>query len=115
MARETLADRQRTLGPANPDTFGSMATLADVVRDEGDAAGASALYDQAWQGLWQTLGPDHPETLGVLYEYSLLLKSQRQEIEARRLAHKLMSGTRRRLPQNHPDRLKYQRLLDSLR
>jgi hypothetical protein len=92
-----------------------MATLADILRDKGDASGAAALYDQALEGLQQSSGPAHPDTLRVLYEYSLLRKNQRQEIEARRLAYHLMAGARRTLPQNHPDRVKYEQLLESLR
>ena len=92
-----------------------MATLADILRDQGDASGAAALYEQALEGLQQSSGPAHPDTLSVLYEYSLLRKNQRQDIEARRLAYQLMAGARRTLPQTHPDRVKYEQLMESLR
>ena len=115
LARTGLAARERVLGSKHSDTFGNMATLADILRDKGDASGAAALYDQALEGMRQSSGPAHPETLRVLYEYSLLRKHQRKDIEARRLAFQLTAGARRTLPQNHPDRVKYEQLLESLR
>jgi hypothetical protein len=115
LARGGLAERERVLGSKHADTFGNMATLADILRDKGDASCAAAFYDQALEGLGQSSGPAHPDSLRVLYEYSLLRKSQRRDTEARRLAFQLMAGARRTLPQNHPDRIKYEQLMDSLR
>jgi tetratricopeptide (TPR) repeat protein len=114
LARTALARRERVLGSKHSDTCGNMATLADILRDKGDAPGAVALYDQALEGLQQSLGPAHPDTLIVLYEYSLLRKNQRQDIEARRLTYQLVAGARRTLPQNHPDRAKYEQLMESV-
>jgi hypothetical protein len=99
----------------HPDTFGNMATLADIMRDSGDLSAADSLYQKSLAGLENSLGANHPETLRVIYEYSLLRKSQGQDIAARRLAFQWVAGARRTLAPNHPDRMKYQQLLDSLR
>lgn len=114
-ARSGLGARERILGSQHPDTFGNMATLADILRDKGDISGAETLYDSALAGLKSSWGPIHPNTLDVLYEYAVLRKNQRRDIEARRLAFQLAAGARRTLPQNHPDRVKYEQLLESLR
>ena len=87
----------------HPDTFGNMATLADILRDSGNVSAAESLYQESLVGLETSLGGSHPETLRVLYEYSLLRKSQREDIAARRLAFQLIAGARRTLAPNHPD------------
>jgi len=103
LARTGLAERERILGSEHPDTFGNMATLADILRDKGDASSAEALYDQALEGLRQSLSPAHPRHSLCTLRIFLLRKNQRKDIEARRLAFQLMAGARRTLPQNHPD------------
>ena len=69
LARSGLTARERTLGPHHPDTFGNLATLADVLRDQGDASGAELLYQEALDGLENSLGPVHPERYAC-FEYA---------------------------------------------
>ena len=68
---------RKALGAEHPDTFDSMATLANVLRDKGDFPAAKGLYERSLEGLRRSPGSTHPTTLKVLYEYSLMLKNQR--------------------------------------
>ena len=48
MHEETLADRERVLGPDHPDTLVSQNNLADAYQEAGRVAEAIPLYEQTW-------------------------------------------------------------------
>lgn len=63
MDRQTLAIRQRVLGPANPDTLWSMNNLAFDLRAEKRYDQAATLDRQTLAARERLLGFDNPETL----------------------------------------------------
>ena len=62
--KQTLADRERVLGPDHPDTLTSRNNLAYAYVAAGRAAEAIPLHEQTLAALERVLGPDHPYTLG---------------------------------------------------
>ena len=63
MYEQTLADRERVLGPDHPDTLTSRNNLAVAYRDAGRTAEAITLHEQTLADRERVLGPDHPDTL----------------------------------------------------
>src|SRR5580692_9425849 len=60
---ETLADRERALGPDHPDTLKSRNNLASAYQEAGRTAEAIALHEKNLADRERLLGPDHPDTL----------------------------------------------------
>ena len=60
---QTLADRERVLGPDHPSTLGSRNNLAVTYVSAGRAAEAIPLQEQTLAALERVLSPDHPDTL----------------------------------------------------
>ncbi len=63
MHEQTLAARERALGPDHPDTLTSRNNLANAYQEAGRAAEAIPLHQQALAAFERVLGPDHPSTL----------------------------------------------------
>ncbi|MFI8164496.1 tetratricopeptide repeat protein, partial [Streptomyces microflavus] len=61
--RQTLADRERTLGPNHPDTLSSRNNLANALTHLGEHRQAADLHLQTLADRERTLGPNHPATL----------------------------------------------------
>ena len=60
---QTLADRERVLGPDHPDTLASRNNLACAYQAAGDLGRAIPLFEQTLADRERVLGPDHPDTL----------------------------------------------------
>ena len=60
---QVLADRERTLGPDDPDTLAARNNLAVAYQTAGRIDEAIALHEQALADRERVLGPDHPGTL----------------------------------------------------
>ena len=63
MYEQTLADRERVLGPDHPDTLLSRNNLALAYRAAGRTDEAISLNEQTLADRERVLGPDHPDTL----------------------------------------------------
>ena len=63
MHEQTLADRERVLGPEHPDTLISRNNLAAAYMEAGYVAEAIPLFEQALAALERVLGPGHPDTM----------------------------------------------------
>ena len=60
---QTLAARERVLGPDHPDILQSRNNLAIAYRDAGRLEEAITLHEQTLAARERVLGPDHPHTL----------------------------------------------------
>ena len=60
---QTLAARERVLGPDHPDTLNSRNNLAIAYQDAGRLDEAITLHEQTLAARERVLGPDHPDTL----------------------------------------------------
>src|SRR6266542_3016516 len=58
LLRDALAICEKTLGPEHRDTAGSLNNLANVLRAQGDLAGARPLFERALAISEKVLGPD---------------------------------------------------------
>jgi tetratricopeptide (TPR) repeat protein/predicted Ser/Thr protein kinase len=66
LAKESLALRERALGPTHPDTLESRSDVADRLWDRGDMEAALAVYQETYRARATLLGDDHPSTLRSL-------------------------------------------------
>ncbi|WP_425296582.1 tetratricopeptide repeat protein [Nocardia abscessus] len=60
---QTLADRERILGPHHPNTLNSRNSLAHIYRAVGRTDEAISLYEQILADRERILGLDHPRTV----------------------------------------------------
>jgi len=60
---QTLAARERVLGPDHPDTLQSRNNLANAYWAAGRLDEAISLHEQTLAARERVLGPDHPDTL----------------------------------------------------
>lgn len=60
LLEQTLADRERVLGPDHPDTLTSRNNLAGAYESAGDLGRAIPLLEQTLADSERVLGPDHP-------------------------------------------------------
>ena len=74
--RDALAIREKTLGPEHSDTATSLNNLADLLRDQGDFAGARPLHERALAIRERALGSEHPDTATSLNNLAILLKAE---------------------------------------
>ena len=63
MHEQTLAARERVLGPDHPNTLHSRNNLAIAYQDAGRLDEAISLHEQTLAARERVLGPDHPDTL----------------------------------------------------
>ena len=63
MHEQTLAARERVLGPEHPSTLASRDNLASAYQDAGRIAEAITLHEQTLAARERVLGPEHPSTL----------------------------------------------------
>jgi tetratricopeptide (TPR) repeat protein len=78
-----LAIREEVLGPEHPATATSLNSLALLLRDQGDLAGARRLFKRALAIRKKILGPEHPDTAAVR-EHVAMLGRWRQSHKAPR-------------------------------
>src|SRR6185437_12053105 len=62
LLEQTLADRERVLGPEHPDTQATRRRLATAYQDAGRAAEAAPLLDRASADRKPVLRTDRPDT-----------------------------------------------------
>ena len=79
MNRQTLARREKVLGPEHPDTLTSVYCLADLLANRHRYDESTALYERACTKYITILGKDHPTTRACRQHYSEMLASQQQD------------------------------------
>ncbi len=60
-----MAEEERILGPAHPDTLRTRHNLAGAYRDAGRVAEAIAIYEPVLADRERILGRAHPDTLAT--------------------------------------------------
>jgi hypothetical protein len=75
---QTLAGRERFLGPDHPGTVDSRNNLANAYRVADRADEAIALYEQTLAGRERILGPDHPDVQRFRNGLTAVMASQSQ-------------------------------------
>ena len=102
MHEQTLAARERVLGPDHPDTLTSRNNLAVAYQDAGRLDEAISLHEQTLAARERVLGPDHPDTLASRNNLALAYQDAGRTSEAGDLSPSLQI---RRYPCGHPVRL----------
>ncbi len=100
--RDALAIREKTLGPEHSDTATSLNNLANLLRDQGDFAGARSLHERALAIREKALGPEHSDTATSLNNLAMILKAQGDFAQARPLFERALSIYERALGLEHP-------------
>jgi len=81
-ARETLAIREKALGPEHPDVATSLNHLAGLYEHQGQYAQAEPLSRRALAIREKALGPEHPDVAQSLQSYAALLRKTNRATEA---------------------------------
>jgi TolB-like protein/class 3 adenylate cyclase/Flp pilus assembly protein TadD len=103
LLRDALAIRESALGAEHPDTATSLNNLADLLRDQGDFAGARPLHQRALAIRERVLGPAHPDTATSLNNLAILLKAKGDFAGARPLHERALAIRETALGPVHPD------------
>ncbi|KAH8598596.1 Tetratricopeptide repeat-domain-containing protein, partial [Bisporella sp. PMI_857] len=82
MNRQTLARREKVLGPEHPDTLISMNNLAGVLEHQGRYEEAESVNRQTLARREKVLGPEHPDTLMGVYSLARLLENRHRYDES---------------------------------
>ena len=82
MNRQTLAWREKVLGPEHPDTLTSMGNLAGVLDSQGKYEEAESINRQTLVQREKVLGPEHPYTLTSVYCLAHLLAKRHRYDES---------------------------------
>jgi tetratricopeptide (TPR) repeat protein len=101
--RDALAIREKTLGPEHSDTATSLNNLADLLRDQGDFAGARPLHERALAIRERALGSEHPDTATSLNNLAILLKAEGDFAGALPLYQRALAIREKVLGLEHPD------------
>ena len=114
--QQALDTRTRVLGPQNPDTLLSEASLAATLRREGKLADAEKMLRQTLDAQTKTIGPDNPDTLLTLVALATDLGEQDRHGEQESLLRQALEKQRRVLGPDNPATLKtMNNLADALR
>jgi hypothetical protein len=100
--RQTLARREKVLGPEHPDTLGSMNNLAGVLNSQGKHKEAEVMHRQTLAGMEKVLGHEHPSTLTSVYCLAHLLTRCRRYNESLALYERACAGYQAVLGKDHP-------------
>ena len=105
IGEQTLAARERVLGPDHSDTLGSRNNLANAYRAAGRIGEAITLHEQTLATRERVLGPDHSDTLGSRNNLALAYQAADRTGEAITLHEQNLATRARVLGVDHPDTL----------
>jgi tetratricopeptide (TPR) repeat protein len=103
LLRDTLAIREKALGPEHPHVGASLNNLAFVLKDQGDFAAARPLFERALAIQEKALGPEHSTTATSLDNLAVLLASQGDLAGTRPLYERALVIRENKLGPEHPD------------
>jgi len=98
-----LANREKALGPDNPDVAQSLNNLASLYGRQGQYAAAEPLYQQALEIKEKALGKDHPLMATSLNNLARLHDTQGQYVAAEPLYTRSLAIWEKALGKDHPD------------
>jgi hypothetical protein len=78
MNRQTLALKEKVLGPEHPDTLTSVYCLAHLLSTRHRYNESLTLYERACAGYETILGKDHPTTRACYQHYTSALALEQQ-------------------------------------
>jgi tetratricopeptide (TPR) repeat protein len=101
-----IADLERVLGPDDPHTLASRASLALAYEAAGRFAEAITLHEQTVDACQRLLGSDHPHTLSMLSNLAHAYEQAGRDVEeAVPLREQTLADDDRLLGPDHPDTL----------
>jgi tetratricopeptide (TPR) repeat protein len=100
---QVLADRERALGPDDPDTLAARNNLAVAYQTVGRIDEAIALHEQALADRERVLGPDHPGTLNSRSNLAVAYQAAGRTDAAIALHQQVLADRERVLGPDHPD------------
>jgi tetratricopeptide (TPR) repeat protein len=100
---QVLADRERLLGPDDPDTLAARNNLAVAYQAAGRTDEAITLHEQALADRERVLGPDHPATLNSRSNLAVAYQAAGRTDEAITLHQQVLADRERVLGPDHPD------------
>ena len=103
LAQRALAIAEKALGPAHPDTAGSLNNLAELYRATGAYAKAEPLYERALAIAEKALGPAHPDTASALNSLAALYYATGAYAKAEPLHQRALAIREKALGPAHPD------------
>ena len=101
--QQVLADRERALGPDDPDTLAARNNLAVAYQTAGRIDEAIALHEQALADRERVLGPDHPATLNSRSNLAVAYQATGRTDAAITLHQQVLADRERVLGPDHPD------------
>jgi tetratricopeptide (TPR) repeat protein len=104
--QDLVADRERVLGEAHPDTLTSRNSLARAYRDAGRLGEAIPLLERTLADRERVLGEAHPDTLGTRNSLARAYRDAGRLEEAIPLLERTLADRERVLRETHPDTLK---------
>ncbi|KAL5891148.1 hypothetical protein ACKVWM_002172 [Pyricularia oryzae] len=105
MHRETLALREKVLGPENPSTLTSMNNLALVLDNQGKYEEAEQMHRKTLALYKKVLGPENPSTLTSMNNLASVLDSQGKYEEAEQMHRKTLALREKVLGPENPSTL----------
>jgi len=103
LLERALAIREKALGSEHPDTAASLNNLANVLKTQGDLAGARSLFERALAINDKALGLEHPDAATNLESLAILLQAQGDLAGARPLHERALAIREKALGPDHPD------------
>jgi hypothetical protein len=100
-----METRKSILGPENPSTLTSIASLASIYRDQGRWTEAEMLDVQVMETRKSILGPEHPSTLTSIANLASTYWNQGRYAEAEKLEMQVMETRKSILGPEHPSTL----------
>ena len=97
LLNETIARKQRVLGPNHALTLGSRSNLGYVLSQLGESAAAVRELTLTYEGLRAEYGPAHRETLAAKNSLVLALRDAKRWDEAKAYARELLDDARRKV------------------
>jgi hypothetical protein len=81
MSRQTLAQREKVLGPEHLQTLNSVHSLAHLLVAQDCYYESGTLYERACDAYSSVLGANHPTTRACRQHYSQMRSSQKQFLD----------------------------------
>jgi len=101
LLERALAIREKALGSEHPDTAASLNNLANVLKTQGDLAGARSLFERALAINEKALGLEHPDAATNLESLAILLQAQGDLAGARPLHERALAIRENALGPDH--------------
>ena len=103
--RESLATRERLIGPDSLDTLASVNQLALLLKAQGKFDEATPLFQRALEGTEKILGPSHPDVFPIVVNLASQLRMKGKYAEAEPVYRRALAGWQEQFGPDHPDTL----------